>query len=271
MRWRLDLAYDGTEFSGWATQPGLRTVQGELETWLPRVLRSATPTPITVAGRTDAGVHARGQVAHFELPPDAEDIDRVAYRLKRVLPADIAVTSVRRADPGFDARFSAIWRRYCYRLWDAESVVDPLRRNMVTPIKGTLDVGLMNEVGLGLMGLRDFAPFCKPRPGATTIRTLLDLSADRASDGSVEVWLRADAFCHSMVRSLIGALVAVASGSRSPDWFTQSAAQTERVGQIHVMPARGLTLEEVGYPPPDQLASRALEARARRILPEEQR
>lgn len=269
MRWRLDLAYDGTDFSGWATQPGLRTVQGELETWLPRVLRATGPIPVTVAGRTDAGVHARGQVAHFELPAEAEDVDRLTYRLRRVLPADIAVRSASPAAPGFDARFSASWRRYCYRIWDEGSVVDPLARRLVTTVKGNLDIELMNEVGQSLVGLRDFAPFCKPRPGATTIRTLLDLSASRDHTGRVELWLRADAFCHSMVRSLIGALVAVGIGLRSPGWFNDAAAQDKRVGQIHVMPARGLTLEEVGYPPADQLAARAVEARAFRNLPKE--
>lgn len=269
MRWRADLAYDGTNFSGWAVQPGLRTVQGEIETWLPRVLRLPDPVPVTVAGRTDAGVHARGQVIHFDLPEGVAETDRLLYRLRRVLPDDIAVRSAAPAAEGFDARFSAIWRRYCYRLWDADSTVDPLLRNWVTPVKGTLDVSLLNQAAGQIIGLRDFAPFCKPRPGATTIRQLLELSAHRNQAGTIEVWLRADAFCHSMVRSLIGALTAVAGATKSLDWFTNTAGKDHREGTIHVMPARGLTLEEVGYPSDTELAARALEARAFRVLGEE--
>lgn len=270
MRWRLDLAYDGTEFSGWAAQPGLRTVQGTLEHWVPTVLRlSPGSTPLTVAGRTDAGVHARGQVAHIDLPDDADIADELLRRLRRVLPSDIALRHISVAPAGFDARFSAVWRRYCYRLWDTNSRPDPLRRNHVETVQHSLDLEAFNEAAAHLLGLRDFAPFCKYRVGATTIRTLLDLRAERTPDGTIEALVRADAFCHSMVRSLMGALVAVASGRRDLAWLTDAAAQPERVGAIHVMAARGLTLEEVCYPPDAELATRAAEARQTRSLPEE--
>lgn len=269
MRWRLDLSYDGTDFCGWATQPGLRSVQGVIEQWIPRVLRLEAPTPLTVAGRTDAGVHARGQVAHFDAPDDQDVAAELRRRLARVLPDDVVVHRVSPAPDGFDARFSAVWRRYCYRLWDADSQPDPLRRNHVTRVPDALDLDRFNEAATHLVGLRDFAPFCKQREGATTIRTLLNLEATRVPDGTIEALVRADAFCHSMVRSLIGALVAVSSGRRDLAWLDEVAAQPTRAGTIHVMAAHGLTLEEVGYPPDDQLAVRAREARATRSLPED--
>ena len=264
-RWRLDIAYDGANFSGWATQPDRRTVQCELETWIPRVLRLDQPTPLTVAGRTDAGVHARGQVAHVDLP-DNVDTSAMLRRLSRVLTPDIVVTSVRPVPSTFDARFSALWRRYVYRLWDESSRPDPVTRFHVAPVRGHLDLDCLNTAGTSLLGLRDFAAFCKHREGATTIRTLLDCHAKRLDDpcGTVEVTVRADAFCHSMVRSLVGALTAVASGRRSQDWLDNVAASTSRASSVLVMPACGLTLEEVGYPSDEDLARRAAQARSRR-------
>ncbi|WP_130866030.1 tRNA pseudouridine(38-40) synthase TruA [Acidipropionibacterium timonense] len=265
-RWRLDIAYDGTSFSGWATQPGLRTVQGELETWVPRVLRLPDPTPLTVAGRTDAGVHARGQVAHVDLPDGLDPRPDLGRRLARVLDPDLVVTDVTAAPQGFDARFSALWRRYVYRLWDATSRPDPLARHHVTRVRESLDLTRLDEAGTSLLGLRDFAPFCKWREGASTIRTLLDCHAERLADhcGTIEITVRADAFCHSMVRSLVGALVAVGSGRRDRAWLDEIAASPTRSSAVLVMPARGLTLEEVGYPPPDLMAARVAESRARR-------
>lgn len=264
-RWRLDIAYDGANFSGWAAQPGRRTVQGELETWIPRVLRLGEPTPLTVAGRTDAGVHARGQVAHVDLPDDI-DTSSMLHRLARVLDSDVVVRSIRPVPGEFDARFSALWRRYVYRLWDGSSRPDPLTRFHVASVRGHLDLGRLNTAGDSLLGLHDFAAFCKYREGATTIRTLLDCHAERLEDpcGTIEVTVRADAFCHSMVRSLIGALTAVASGRRDQHWLDEVAASTSRASSVLVMPACGLTLEEVGYPAEEDLAERAAQARSRR-------
>lgn len=262
-RWRLDIAYDGADFAGWAAQPGLRTVQGVLEDWIPRVLRLGEPVPLVCAGRTDAGVHARGQVAHVDLPEDAP-VDALQHRLDRVLPPDIVVRRVTAAPDGFDARFSALWRRYVYRLNDGTAAPDPLLRGHITAVRDRLDPAVMNAAARELLGLRDFAAFCRKRPGATTIRTLLELTAARNRRGDIEVTVRADAFCHSMVRSLIGALTAVGSGRRDIDWLTGLLAAAGRVPSIHVMAAHGLCLEEVGYPANAELAARAIKARATR-------
>jgi tRNA pseudouridine38-40 synthase len=270
-RWRLDVAYDGTGFAGWAVQPGQRTVAGELEHWVTTVLRLDTPATLVCAGRTDAGVHARGQVAHLDVPAEVgTEPDELGRRLGKVLPPDVVVSSVRLAPPGFDARFAAVWRRYVYRLADAETVRDPLLRGFVQDVPGTLDLDRVAAVVPDLLGLHEFAAFCRRREGATTIRTLLDLSAARVATGPlrsvVEVTVRADAFCHSMVRSLVGALVAVADGRRDRAWLVGLLDASVRDPSVTVLPARGLTLEQVGYPADEALAARATEARAVREL-----
>ena len=268
-RWRLDLRYDGTGFSGWAVQPERRTVQGELEYWIPQVLRLSDPVALVCAGRTDAGVHARGQVAHLDLPADALPDPAVLHRkLARVLPGDVIVRSVTPALPGFDARFSAVWRRYSYRLSDTVTPPDPLLRHLVGRARFALDLDAMNEAGATLLGLHDFSAFCRRREGATTVRTLLELSGRRLTEGpladTLEFTVRADAFCHSMVRSLVGALVAVGSGRHDLAWLARIRARGLRHASVEVMPAQGLTLEEVRYPPNDLLALRSSQARARR-------
>lgn len=268
MRLRIDLAYDGTEFHGWATQPGLRTVQAVLEQRIGQLLRLPEHPTLVVAGRTDAGVHARGQVCHLDLPhplPD-EGPAQLHHRLRRALPRDVVVKAVTVAPDGFDARFSALWRRYCYRVVAAGTAPDPLMRRHVVALRHGLDLDAFNEAARTLLGLRDFAPFCKPRDGATTIRDLRELSATRHDDGTVDIHLLADAFCHSMVRSLVGALSAVAAGRRDLAWLGRVAASPARHGEVLVMPARGLTLEEVGYPADEDLAARAVASRAVRRL-----
>jgi tRNA pseudouridine38-40 synthase len=267
VRWRLDVRYDGADFSGWATQRERRTVQGELELWLGRVLSLPEPPRLVCAGRTDAGVHARGQVVHVDLAAGAlSDPAALLRRLRRALPPDLAVTAARRAPAGFDARFAAVWRRYCYRIADTLTIPDPLRRRDTTAIPRPLDVARLNDAAQTLIGLRDFGAFCKRREGATTVRTLLELAGLRGRDGRIEVTVRADAFCHSMVRCLVGALVEVGSGRRTVDWLTGLTAAAVRNSEVPVLPAHGLTLEEVGYPPDDQLAQRARAARTLRTL-----
>jgi tRNA pseudouridine38-40 synthase len=269
VRWRLDLGYDGTNFSGWATQPGRRTVQGELESWIRRILRLDEPVQLVCAGRTDAGVHARGQVAHVDLD-SVLIIDGAALsrRLNKVLGGDCVIRRITAAPPGFDARFAAIWRRYVYRLSDGGVPPDPLYRSQIAQLNAEVDLDRLNEEAATLVGLRDFGAFCRRRDGASTIRNLLELAARRVPSGPmagvIECTIRADAFCHAMVRSLIGALVAVATGQCDPEWLAAITERGVRDSSITVMPATGLTLEEVGYPADHELAARVLEARALR-------
>lgn len=274
VRLRLDLGYDGAGFHGWARQDGLRTVQGDLETALDTVLRT-TGTALTVAGRTDTGVHARGQVAHVDLDRAAlvaaagrsTDRPEVALlrRLNGVLAADVRVHRIAPAPPGFDARFSAVWRRYCYRIADEPATVDPLTRGHVLAWPRRLDLDLMNEAAALLVGEHDFASFCKKREGATTIRSLLDLRW-RRTDGIAEATVRADAFCHHMVRSLVGCLIAVGEGRREPAWAHEVLARASRDPAVTVVQAHGLTLEEVGYPADEELAEQAERSRVVRTL-----
>lgn len=270
VRVRLDVAYDGSGFHGWARQAGgQRTVQGELEEALRVVCRAAQGWELTVAGRTDAGVHARGQVAHADLPEQvwAEQHDKLLRRLAGRLPPDVRVWRVAEAPAYFHARFSAVWRRYAYRVSDHPAGVDPLRRGHVLWHNRPLDVDVMNEAAALLVGEHDFAAFCKKRDGATTIRTLRRLEWARRGDGMLEAVVEADAFCHNMVRSLVGALLFVGDGHRRPEWAGRVLAARVRDSAVHVVRPHGLTLEAVGYPPDDRLADRNREARNRRTLP----
>jgi tRNA pseudouridine38-40 synthase len=274
VRLRLDLAYDGTDFHGWATQPGLRTVQGLLQAALSQVLRLES-VPVTCAGRTDTGVHARGQVVHLDVPDDvlgavvgrstAPPVDALVRRLNGVLPADVRVRGGREAPNGFDARFSALWRRYAYRIADDPAAVDPLTRRWVMARPRRLDVEAMNAGAARLVGEHDFAAFCKRREGATTIRTLLDLRWARDEAGLVVAEVRADAFCHHMVRALVGCLVAVGERRRPPDWAAEVLRRGVRDAGVSVVPAHGLTLEEVAYPADPDLSRQAVASRRMRV------
>jgi tRNA pseudouridine38-40 synthase len=263
VRVRLDVQYDGTALSGWARQPGRRTVQGELEAALATVLR--TPVALTVAGRTDAGVHATGQVASLDVPRTVweQHREKLVRRLRGVLAADVAVSSATEASPDFDARFGALARHYVYRLTDAPGGPSPLRRADTVGWPRTLDARAMTTAAARLLGEHDFAAYCRRREGATTRRTLLAL--DVARDGDlVSIAASADAFCHSMVRSLVGALLAVGEGRRPPEWPAELLSRTQRADEVTVAPAGGLTLVGVDYPPDDMLAARAEVTRARR-------
>lgn len=294
-RLRLDIAYDGTDFRGWAKQPGLRTVQGVLEGALERVVGGEVQ--LVVAGRTDAGVHATGQVAHLDLTAEqfarldrsrartpeiaddpeaaaheraaAAEFGKLASRLNGILgrDGDVVVTASALAPDGFDARFSPLWRRYQYRIADDRTPSNPLRRHEVTPVRGELDTDAMNLLGTTLTGLHDFAAFCKPRPEATTIRTLLSFAWRRDAHGTVIADIAADAFCHSMVRALVGASVAVGLGKLSIDRVLDLREHAERTSEFKVLAAKGLTLVEVAYPPDGELAHRATQTRARRTEP----
>lgn len=291
LRLRLDISYDGTAFSGWAVQPERRTVAGVLAEALRTVTRG--PVPMVVAGRTDAGVHATGQVAHIDLPvavlPALVPRDRRAVdeqgdrvegliagavvglrrRLAGMLPPDVRVWGISVAPAGFDARFSALRRHYRYRILCSEWGLPPLRRVDVLHHRRTLDAEAMRRAAQPLIGLHDFAAYCRPREGATTIRDLqqLDVTARPLATGDgldVDVDVAADAFCHSMVRSLVGALMAVGDGRAEPNRPAELLAARQRTAEMAVAPALGLTLLRVDYPPDADLAERAVKTRALR-------
>jgi tRNA pseudouridine38-40 synthase len=273
----LDLGYDGTEFAGWAAQPGQRSVEETLAGALGTILRLESAPRLVVAGRTDAGVHASGQVAHVDLPlaawlafpgrsaraPEPE----LLVRLAGVLPADLRVHRAAVAPSGFEARFSALRRRYAYRICDDPAGVPPLRRHDVLGHRRPLNVAAMSAAAQSLVGLNDFAAFCRRRQGATTIRTLLHYDWQRDDAGFLVATVIADAFCHSMVRALVGVVLPVGDGRRPVGWPAQVLAGAVRHPAVTVAAARGLVLEEVVYPDDAGLAERAAQARTLRELP----
>ena len=271
VRLRLDIAYDGTDFAGWATQVGQRTVAGVIDDALSTVFR--TPVMTRAAGRTDSGVHATGQVAHVDVPadavphayprtvrPGAGEFAPLVRRLGRLLTEDVRVREISRAAPGFDARFSALRRHYVYRLTTAPYGVEPQDARFVTAWPRSLDVDAMTEATRSLLGLHDFAAFCRHRDGATTIRELQRLDCVRDRD-RITVHVSADAFCWNMVRSLVGALLAVGEHRRDGAWCAALLGSARRASDIAAAPARGLTLVGVDYPPDDELAARNLVTR----------
>jgi tRNA pseudouridine38-40 synthase len=268
VRLRLDIAYDGTDFAGWAPQAGQRTVAGLLEETLSTVFR--TPVRLRAAGRTDTGVHATGQVAHVDVPADAlpnayprsprqtePEFQPLVRRLGRLVPADVRVRQIARAPAGFDARFSALRRHYVYRLSTAPYGVEPQQARYITGWPRALDVDAMQEASRNLVGLHDFAAFCRHREAATTIRDLQRLDWSRDGD-LITADVTADAFCWSMVRSLVGALLAVGERRRTPTWCRDLLKSTRRSSDFAAAPARGLTLVGVDYPPDSELQARTL-------------
>ncbi|MDZ4266769.1 MAG: tRNA pseudouridine(38-40) synthase TruA [Mycobacterium sp.] len=271
IRLRLDVAYDGTEFAGWATQTGHRTVAGVVEDALSTVFR--VPLQVRAAGRTDSGVHATGQVAHVDVPIDVlphayprtprtgeSEFGPLVRRLAKLLTEDVRVLGITRAAAGFDARFSALRRHYVYRLTTAPYGVEPHEARFVTAWPRELDLDAMTAGARELLGLHDFAAFCRHRDGATTIRQLQRLDCTR--DGHrIAVHVSADAFCWNMVRSLVGALLAVGENRRDPAWCAALLTATRRSSDFAAAPARGLTLVGVDYPPDSELAARNLVTR----------
>jgi len=281
-RLRLDFSYDGTNFAGWSKQPRLRTVQGELESAMTTLFKRFGETPqITVAGRTDAGVHALGQVAHVDLTQEQiasleprrgkgkskrDGPAALARRLNGIagLSSDIWVTKSEIAPEGFDARFSATWRRYEYRIADSTAPRNPLLRNHTVWFPAVLDDVAMNGAAYALTGLHDWAAYCRPREGATTIRTLQSFEWRRGEGGLLVAEVKADAFCHSMVRALVGATVAVGQGKLSISDVVRLREAAVRTSAFKVMPAKGLALVEVGYPDDAEVGARAELTRQRR-------
>ncbi len=260
-RLRLDIAYDGTDFTGWARQPGLRTVQGVLEESLGKVLRE--PVQLTVAGRTDAGVHAEGQVAHFDTAAEV-DPDKLIHRMAKFLPKDVRITGVRAVPAEFDARFSAVRRHYVYRLTTAAYGADPLSARSVVGCR-PVDLEAMRAASRTLLGLHDFAAFCRRREGATTVRELQRYDWVRTGD-RLDAYVSADAFCWSMVRSLVGAVLAVGEGRRTPEWVAGLLDERRRSSAVTVAPAHGLSLVAVDYPAESELAARNAQTREMRSV-----
>lgn len=279
-RLRLDISYDGTDFAGWAVQPGLRTVAGLLTDALRTLLRHEVR--LVVAGRTDAGVHASGQVAHVDVDPAAlralaprDHVDHpepdvagrlgMLRRLAGLLPPDLRVRTISAAPDGFDARFSALRRHYRYRIGTAEWGVEPADRRFVLARRRSLDVQAMTLAADALIGLHDFHAFCRPREGATTIRDLQSLTVRRAGD-EVRIDVTADAFCHSMVRALVGSLLAVGELRLPATRPGELLVARARTSAFPVVPPHGLTLRRVDYPSDRELADRSAQTRALRAL-----
>ncbi|MFG1871416.1 tRNA pseudouridine(38-40) synthase TruA [Micromonospora arborensis] len=260
IRLRLDVSYDGTGFSGWAAQPTRRTVAGVLVEALALVLGDGTATGLTVAGRTDAGVHATGQVCHLDLPVDVwrQHEGRLLRRLARLLPTDVRVRAMTEVPADFDARFSATFRRYEYRVTDAPFGAEPLRRHEVLAWPKPLDLAALNAAATGLVGEHDFAAYCRRKEHATTLREVTRLDWRRDPDGILVATVQADAFCQAMVRSLVGAMLVAGDGRRPVEWPGSLLTRQERSSEVTVAPAHGLTLVAVGYPAdPAEYARRA--------------
>lgn len=293
-RLRIDLAYNGKDFHGWAVQPDRRTVQGEIETALARILRGMEQPPhLTVAGRTDAGVHASHQVCHLDVSEAAlkrcvghmntTPVEALTLRLSRMLPDDVAIHRITVAPAGFDARFSALERTYVYRICDDAFGWDPRQRDYVWRIDKQLDIDAMNAASHMMLGLHDFGSFAIANPGGTTIREVKvaswhrvqthELVPSQASYSTPEIeggllcfTIVADAFARNMVRSLVGACVQLGLHKRSVDWFAQKMAEPLREGSTGPIAPQGLTLEHVEYPADGELAARAERIRAKRTL-----
>ncbi|GAA1746649.1 hypothetical protein GCM10009681_17260 [Luedemannella helvata] len=211
-------------------------------------------------------MHATGQVCHVEVP--AAGWARVGAslvpRLSGLLPADVRVYAAGEAPEGFDARFSALYRRYEYRVSDAPWGAPPLRHRDTLAWPRPLDLDRLTAAADGLTGHHDFAAFCKRKEHATTVRTLTRFAWRREPDGILVATVQADAFCQAMVRSLVGALLAVGEGRREPAWPAALLARRERADEVMVAPPHGLTLVEVAYPSDADLAAQAELTRRRR-------
>jgi tRNA pseudouridine38-40 synthase len=260
LRFRIDFSYDGANFSGWARQPDQRTIQGEMESALSGLTRNKVE--LVVAGRTDAGVHATSQVAHCDLPVRDKygkewSTQDLVYRLNRMLTEEIRIKSISLAPSYFHARFSALRRTYIYKIADGQRQIDPLKRFDIVSWYRHLDLSRLNEASSRLLGEHDFATFCKPGGSGTTIRTLEKFSWERLGDGTLLATVAADAFCYSMVRNVVGAVVCVGEGRFEPEWISALLQNKTRVSESMVFPARGLTLVGVDYPSDSELQARA--------------
>jgi tRNA pseudouridine38-40 synthase len=257
IRIRGKIAYDGKDFSGWGMQPDRRTVQGVLEDAISTLLR-VDRVIVQCAGRTDAGVHATAQVIHFDIAEtDAMEMKDLTYKINAILPEDISIQELEVTTADFDARFAALSRSYEYLIYQGQR--NPLLRDRAHRSYLPLNVQAMNDSSQSLIGLHDFSAFCKKREGATTIRTLMKFDWSELPDGLIKVELEADAFCYSMVRGLIGAVLAIGEGKFDKAWLENYLAGKEREAHVFAAPALGLTLVDVKYPEPSEYAKRIAE------------
>ena len=243
MRYFIEIAYKGTNYNGWQVQPNAITVQQKVNEALSTVLRHEVQT--LGSGRTDTGVHARSQFAHFD-----SDVEITTYgyllRINGILPKDIKVVSIFKAtDNEAHARFSAISRSYRYEVCLKQN---PFLYELSTFLKRKPNVDLMNQASALMLGSHDFAAYCKFREGSTTIRNLQRFQWTRDSAGLLIGDVVADSFCYSMVRNLVGAVVCVADGRFGPEWIEQTLANKVRISDSLVFPACGLSLRQVDYP-----------------------
>ena len=243
--YRLDIAYDGSGFKGYARQQAMRTVQGELESALTTYLK--TPIATSVAGRTDAGVHARGQVVSFE-HEGGIDLARLPRAINGIIGPEVSVLDASRVENGFNARFSATWRRYRYRI-DTRLSPDPLTRQTVWHAGRDLDVEAMTAAAAAFVGEHDFSSFCRSIDGKSNVRDVTEVSLSE-SDGIVDIWVQANAFCQQMVRSIVGYLYDVGRGFSDGGLANEVIAARDRAAVSTVAPPHGLILWEVGYPHP---------------------
>ena len=272
-RAKITLAYDGTNFYGWGKQRDRRTVQGEIESALKTLYRSDLET--VVAGRTDAGVHASGQVIHVDLPIGGAsdfgfEFEDLGYRLNRILSDEIRIKEVVRAPENFHARFGALRRHYVYKIQDGSGLIEPVKRLDITPWYRELDLTKMNSAAALLLGEHDFFSYAKFREHATTIRNLERFDFVRDQDGLIISHISADAFCYNMVRALIGTMVYIGEGRFPESWAKEILERRERPSDSVVFPAKGLTFIGVEYPEDSELAARANKAMAIRELNDEE-
>lgn len=259
-RVKLVVAYDGAGFHGFAANEGVRTVMGDLTTAISTVVRRAVD--LTGAGRTDAGVHGWGQVVSGDLPADVDLVD-LQRRLNKLCAPAIAVRAATWADDDFDARFSAEWRHYRYDIWNAPTP-NPLLAGRTWWVRAPLELWAMREAADAVIGEHDFASFCrrpKVRDGdaePSLVRRVLSVAwTDVTEAGLADAGrllrfeIRATAFCHQMVRSIVGTLVDVGAGRLTPAAMRSILRARNRSAAGQVAPPTGLTLWEVGYPAPD--------------------
>ena len=256
-RVRITLSYDGTNFFGWGRQADRRSVQGELESALKTLYRAQLDT--VVAGRTDAGVHATGQVCHVDIPEGdfGFEISDLAYRLNRILTDEIRIKGADQVSKDFHARFGALRRHYIYKIKDGNGLIEPVQRLDIAPWYRNLDIDLMNQAAKTLIGEHDFFSYAKFREHSTTIRDLQRFDFERNSDGVIVAHVSADAFCYNMVRALIGTMVYIGEGRFPITWAKEILERRERPSDSVVFPAKGLTFIGVDYPDENELAARA--------------